>query len=144
MDRPEIEAIIEKARTCCIGMVDDGRPYVVPVCYGYRDGALFFHTKKGGRKMEALRRDGRVCVEFEADVELRPAGTACGFSVRYRSVIAFGRAVELHEAAEKAEALNVIMRHYTGRDWEFADDKVERVGVVRIDIESMTGKSAGQ
>jgi nitroimidazol reductase NimA-like FMN-containing flavoprotein (pyridoxamine 5'-phosphate oxidase superfamily) len=143
MDKSEIEAVIEKAQTCRIAMVDGGQPYVVPVCFGYREGAVFFHTKVGGRKMEALRRDGRVCVEFEADVEMRSGEMACKFSFRYRSVIAFGRAVELHEPSEKVDALNVIMRHYTGRDWEFPAEKVARVGIVRIDIESMTGKSAG-
>lgn len=143
METPDIEAVIEKAQVCRVAMVDGGAPYVVPVCYGYRDGALFFHSKKGGRKMEALRRDGRVCVEFEADAEVRPHEQACKFSFRYRSVIATGRAVELTDPAEKAEGLNVIMRHYSGRDWDFPADKVDRTAVMRINIESMTGKSAG-
>jgi nitroimidazol reductase NimA-like FMN-containing flavoprotein (pyridoxamine 5'-phosphate oxidase superfamily) len=39
--------------------------------------------------------------------------------------------------------LSVIMRHYSGRDWAFPPEKVARTAVVRIDIESMTGKAAG-
>ena len=85
----------------------------------------------------------RVCVEFDVDVEMAPDELPCKFSFRYRSVIAFGRAVEVADPAEKLEGLNLVMRHYTGRDWEFPDDKVARVAVVRVDIESMTGKSAG-
>jgi len=143
MDKSQIEAIIQKAAVCRIAMVDEGRPYVVPVCFGYRDGALYFHSSPHGRKMEALRRDGRVCVEFDTDTELQPHEEACKFSFRYRSVIATGRAVELQDPAEKVDALNVLMRHYTGRDWQFPEEKVARVAVVRIDIESMTGKSSG-
>jgi hypothetical protein len=143
MDNSDIEAVIQKAQVCRIAMVDDGQPYVVPVCFGYCDGKLYFHSSPRGRKMGVLRRNGRVCVEFEVDVGLAPNELPCKFSFRYRSVIAFGRAVEVAGPAEKLEGLNLVMRHYTGRDWEFPNDKVARVAVVRVDIESMTGKSAG-
>ena len=143
MDKSDIEAIIQKAQACRIAMADGDQPYVVPVCFGYRRNTLYFHSSPRGRKMDVLRRNGRVCVEFDVDAEVAPHELPCKFSFRYRSAIAFGRAVEVTDPAEKLEGLNLIMQHYSGRDWEFPEDKVARVAVVRIDIESMTGKSAG-
>ena len=143
MDKSDIEAVIQKAQVCRIALVDGDQPYVVPVCFGHRDGKLYFHSSLRGRKMAALRRNDRVCVEFEVDVGLAPNELPCKFSLRYRSAVAFGRAVEVADPAEKLEGLNLVMRHYTGCDWEFPEDKVARVAVVRVDIESMTGKSAG-
>jgi nitroimidazol reductase NimA-like FMN-containing flavoprotein (pyridoxamine 5'-phosphate oxidase superfamily) len=43
-DRAGIDGILRDARVCRIGLPDEGRPYVVPVCFGYRDGALYFHS----------------------------------------------------------------------------------------------------
>ena len=143
MDKSDIEAIIQKAQVCRVAMADGGQPYVVAVCFGYRDDVLYFHCGLRGRKLDVLRRNDRVCVQFDVDTEVVPHDLPCKFSFRYRSAIAFGRAVIVEDPAEKLEGLNVIMRHYTGRDWEFPADKVARTAVVRIEIESMTGKSAG-
>ena len=143
MDKSDIEAVIQKAQACRIAMADDGQPYVVAVCFGYRHNTLYFHSSLRGRKMDVLRRNNRVCVQFDADTEVVGNDLPCKFSARYRSASAFGRAFVVEDPAEKLAGLNVIMQHYTGRDWEFPEDKVTRTAVVRIDIESMTGKSAG-
>jgi nitroimidazol reductase NimA-like FMN-containing flavoprotein (pyridoxamine 5'-phosphate oxidase superfamily) len=60
--------------------------------------------------------------------------------MRYRSVIGFGRAVILEDPAEKKHGLNCIMRHYQGGTHEFSGADVASVTVIRIRIESMTGK----
>ena len=39
-NRDTIEEIIRSAQVCRIGLVDDGEPYIVPVCFGYVDGVL--------------------------------------------------------------------------------------------------------
>ena len=47
---------------------------------------------------------------------------------------------ELTEPQEKYEALNAIMRHMTGRNWEMPEPAVARVSVFAIRAERWTGK----
>ena len=44
------------------------------------------------------------------------------------------------EPQEKYEALNAIMRHMTGRNWEMTEPAVARVSVFAIRAERWTGK----
>jgi len=132
----------------------DGQPYIVPVNFGYRDNALYFHSAKEGMKIEALKQNPRVCFEVERGSEVLQAQTACGFGTRYRSIIGYGVARILESAEEKKYALSVMMEKYaTGNSasgmpahagtWDFDREKLDRTLCVRIDIESMTGKQSG-
>jgi nitroimidazol reductase NimA-like FMN-containing flavoprotein (pyridoxamine 5'-phosphate oxidase superfamily) len=82
-----------------------------------------------------------VCVQFERGVELVADGDdACGWSFRYQSVIGFGSVVELADEPEKSCGLNQIMRHYSGRDWNFDRDRLASTRVWRVDLELLTAK----
>ena len=138
-----MDRIVEQAQVCHLGLCDGEGPYVVPVCFGYDGRALYFHSAPRGRKIRAIAADGAVCFEVETDVELVPAERACKWSIRYRSVMGTGRAALVEDAEGKRRALNAIMRKYSGQDWDFGGFDLNRVAVVRIEIESMTGKTAG-
>jgi nitroimidazol reductase NimA-like FMN-containing flavoprotein (pyridoxamine 5'-phosphate oxidase superfamily) len=60
--------------------------------------------------------------------------------MRYRSVISFGRAGFIKDGEEKKTGLNCIMHHYGSRMHQFSNDEIRNVCVIRIDIDSMTGK----
>jgi len=139
-DPAELESILREAVVCRMGLCDGELPYVVPMNYGYRDGSVFLHSAIEGRKIELLRRNPNVCLEFEKDVELIPAEAACSFSMKYRSVIASGKAFFLEGAEEKAQGLNVIMTQYTGKEFEFPPQALERIVVIRIDLDECSGK----
>jgi len=143
VDRTAIEAIIRKAQVCRLGMADGGQPYVVPLCFGYEEGVLYFHTGAQGRKLEVLRRNSSVCFELEADVELVPADQPCRWAMKYRSVIGFGTAAFVNDSAEKRRALACIMRQYSDRSFEFPDDVVRSVTIVKVAVSAMTGRQAG-
>ena len=142
MDQEGIQDVISRALVCRLAMADR-EPYVVPLCFGYEDGALFFHSGGQGRKIDILRRNPRVCFEFDVDVALNLADTPCKCSVRRRSVIGFGTASFVEDREAKKLALNAIMRHYAGRESEFPNDAVDRTTVIRVDVESMTGRMRG-
>lgn len=139
-DPAELESILREAVVCRMGLCDGEVPYVVPMNYGYRDGRVFLHSATEGRKIEILRKNPNVCLEFEKDVELIPAEAACSFSMKYRSVIASGKAVFLEDVEEKAQGLNVIMAQYTGKEFDFPQQALERIVVIRVDLEECSGK----
>jgi nitroimidazol reductase NimA-like FMN-containing flavoprotein (pyridoxamine 5'-phosphate oxidase superfamily) len=64
-DRDEIESIIRKSLVCRLGLTDNARLYIVPLCFGYTDNRLYFHSATEGRKIEILKRNNEVCFEFD-------------------------------------------------------------------------------
>jgi nitroimidazol reductase NimA-like FMN-containing flavoprotein (pyridoxamine 5'-phosphate oxidase superfamily) len=106
-----MEQILEQAQVCRLAMVDQGRPYVVPLNFGYRDGCLYFHSAKEGRKIDVLRADPHVCFEVDELVKINKAAQACDWGVSFRSVIGRGIARILETPAEKKTGLDIIMPH---------------------------------
>lgn len=141
-DRGEIEEIIRRSAVCRVAMTDEEGPYVVPVNFGYAESAIWFHSAKEGRKISALRADPRVCVQMDIDVRMAPASHPCDWTMKYRSVVAFGKAKIVEDPAEKRRGLDAIMRHYGGPVGNYDESMFERTVLVRIDIKSITGKKA--
>jgi uncharacterized protein len=139
-DPAEIEAIIKAGQFCRIGLSDGNIPYVVPVCYGYDKGAVYFHCAREGRKLDVLRRNSNVCVEIEADAEIVKKESACKWGLKYKSVIGFGKASILENENEKRDGLAIIMRQYSDGEHEFSADSLGRTLVVKIVLDSIAGK----
>ncbi len=141
-ERSTVEAVIAAARFCRLAMSDGDAPYIVPLCFGYRDNTLYFHSAVQGRKVDILRKNPRVCVQFDCDLALLPAEKPCDWSLAYKSVIGFGRASFLEDPQEKREALALIMAHYTEGEFEFEETALRKTLVVRVDFDELTGKQA--
>ncbi|MGD2121731.1 MAG: pyridoxamine 5'-phosphate oxidase family protein [Gemmatimonadota bacterium] len=77
---------------------------------------------------------------------LLPADEALEFGVEYRSVVLTGRAVEVDDPEEALRGLELIMAKYAphleaGEDYApIQPEELIRTSVVRIDIESWSGK----
>ena len=156
-DRAEIESILTKAAVCRIGLADGGEPYIVPLCFGYENGAVYLHSApepsenlhgsrasspKGsdGKKMAMIRKNPRCCFEVDICDKLIRSEKACSWGMRYRSVIGFGNAEILTGPEEKRHGLNRIMQHYGGGSHDFSGKDLDSVTVIRIRLESITGK----
>lgn len=146
-DPKEIEDIIEQADVCRVAMVDNGMPYMVPLCFGFSDNALYLHSAGKGKKIDTLRKHNAVCFEMDVDTEIKPGETACKWGMGFRSVIGFGQAVFVEGPESKRQALDIIMAHYASRHefgrFTYSESALAATTVIRIDIESMTGKKAG-
>lgn len=140
-NRRDIDEIIHAAQVCRIAFADADEPYVVPISFGYDGKALFIHTANRGRKIDFIEANNRVCFEFEANVSLQvDDNDACKWTFEFESVIGYGRVIELETSEDKAQGLNQIMLHYSGRKWDIDDAAAATTRVWRIDIESVTGK----
>jgi hypothetical protein len=141
-DRNAIESIISESRVCRLAMVDEAGPYVVPLCFGFRNNTLYFHSAGEGKKLGLLRKNPRVCFELDCDTEVCTGKVACDFSMRYRSVIGFGTAAFVEATDAKREALDIIMNHYAEGAFDYPDASVKRISVFKVEIDSMTGKTS--
>ena len=141
-DQAELEAILLRARICSLGLNDDGKAYVVPLNYGYEAGCLYIHSAREGRKIDLLRKDNRVAFAIYTGEEVMEAEKNCGWGMKYRSVMGVGRASLLNGQEEKEKALGIIMRQHGSSSKEFDPAQVEKVVVIKVKIDSMTGKKA--
>jgi nitroimidazol reductase NimA-like FMN-containing flavoprotein (pyridoxamine 5'-phosphate oxidase superfamily) len=142
-EKAAIEDVIRRAQVCHLGLCDNQTPYVVPVCFGYADGTLYFHCSPEGRKIDFIRKNPLVCFQVEADVALIRHEQACKWDVRYRSVIGTGRASLVSDFDEKRQALGLIMHHYDGDATEMSAEAADHAAIVKIDIAEMSGKQSG-
>ncbi len=144
--KEELERIIRQCEVCSLAMVDpDGRPYVIPMNFGYDNNVIYLHSSRTGKKIDILQQNNRVCISFSTDHELRwqSEEVACSYSMKYRSVLAHGHVEFVEEMDEKAEALNMIMKQYTDREFSYNDPALRDVMVFRVVIEKMEGRAYG-
>jgi len=140
-DRSEIDAVIRGCEVCRLGLCDGGVPYVVPVNFGYDGRTVYVHTAREGRKLDIIRRHPRVCVEWDRPGELVTAPKACGWTMRYRSVIAMGTVRILEDDAARRRALDRIMAQYGGEgEWTYGDAVLARTRLLAIELDEISGK----
>jgi nitroimidazol reductase NimA-like FMN-containing flavoprotein (pyridoxamine 5'-phosphate oxidase superfamily) len=139
-DFVEIESILNDASVCRIGLVDGSEPYIVPVCFGYSDRKIYIHSALSGKKIAMLEKNPRCCFEVDQFDDIIQNGRPCAWGIRYKSVIGFGRAYFVSDNKEKQQGLNCILCHYGSGMYEFSEDDLINVSLIRIDIDSVTGK----
>ncbi len=143
-DKVELDAVVAGATVVNLAMVDDGRPYVVPMNFGYADGCLYLHCATEGRKVSILRRNPNVCFNLFTDAAIIPSAgsNGCSFTSRYRSVIGEGRVEFLDGDDAKRHGLDIILAHYAAGPFSYRPEALARTCVFRVVIEAMTGKKA--
>lgn len=140
----EILRIIDQCQVCRVAMVDDAGPYIVPMNFGCsfesNQLVLYFHCASEGRKIDALRQNPQVCFEMDCEHRLIEGEAPCSFAYSFKSVIGSGRAEFIEEPEEKKAALSLLMRHQTGRAFDFDDKAASSVTVFKIIAHEFTGK----
>lgn len=138
-----IGQIMAQAQICRLGLCKDKTPYIVPLSFGYDGRCLYFHTAPEGMKIDFMASNDRVCFELEHEVRLvSHDSNPCHWSFSFFSVIGFGRIDEVTDPQSRLQALNQIMRHYSGREWRFPETSLGKIRLWRVVIEQITGKQS--
>ncbi len=120
---------------------ENGYPYSVPLNYVYSSGKIYFHCARSGHKLDAIRRDPRVCFTVVDEDTIVPEE----YTSYFRSVILFGRAAAV-EGEERTSAFLALAAKYSGslpeasRREEVA--RCRQALIIGISIDHMTGKEA--
>lgn len=143
-DPRKIEQVLASVRIMTVACCSQNEPYLFTVDFAWDQQAreLYFHCATEGRKMEILRANPRVCVTVIQD---------CGYlegkcDHAFRSLILEGKAHLITDLSEKRRALELLARKHEHRPQavlaRFAsdDEAVRKVGMIRISVESVTGK----
>lgn len=142
----EFDDIISRCQVCHVAMVDQhGLPYVLPMNFGYFNGILYLHSSQKGKKTDILRSKPEVCVAFSTDYVLRYQNeeVACSYGMRYKSVLIYGKVEFLEDCEAKTEAMNCIMKHYSGKEFHYNVPAIREVCVYRVIPEKFTCRVYG-
>ena len=142
----EINKIIDKCDAGYLGMTDpENRPYVIPMNFGLDGDHIYLHSAKEGRKIGILKNNNRVTMAFSTDHQMyiRNEKVACSYTMKYRSVLAHGYVEFIEEPEDKIYGLNVIMKHYSDKDFSYNAPAVNNVCVFRIVVEEFEARAYG-
>jgi uncharacterized protein len=145
-DRSEMEEIIRKCQVCHLAMVDaDGLPYLLPFNFGYEDGVIYLHSSRAGKKIGILTRNPNVCVEFSTDYLLRFQNekVGCSYTMKYRSVLAYGKVEFIEEPEHKIKIMNIVMKNYTSGEFSYNTPSLNEVCCWIVKVEKFEGKING-
>jgi hypothetical protein len=123
----------------------DGYPYCVPLLYVLMEGELYVHNaRSAGHLKSGIENDPRVCFETDEPGEVFAYGRfECDTSVAFRSVILFGKARIVEDAAIKQRFFTALMGKYTKSNGDRPKDffpRLDQITLYAIRVERMTGK----
>ncbi len=103
----DLYSILDDNLVAHVGLVQDGRPVVIPMAYGRVGDIIYLHGSSGSRLMRLLHDEPDVCVSITELKALKVARSTFNSGMHYRSVVIFGKA-ELVGDEEKDPALNAL------------------------------------
>lgn len=147
-DLNQIFEIVSHCNVAHVGMVENGKPYVVALNFGYeRENdalILYFHSAYEGHKMDILRTNPNIYFQMDCVNEFITGSheNPCAYCWRYDSVMGSGNIEFIEKSEEKAHALNCIIRHLGKKEetFQFPEAKLKNTCVYRVCSTDITGK----
>jgi len=131
---------------------EGGFPYVVPMSFAAdpQSGALYFHSTNdpASKRCRAIRQNAKASftvVDPASSIAPDAQGRPCKFTMRYRSVMVFGRIEAVESAEERARLFNFLMQQKapSPRLDKVRTEDVEGVTIWRLQVEHVSGKRGG-
>ena len=143
-DPEQIRHILDNGKVLHLGLSVNDEPYVVPMNYGYalEDGKLviYLHSAVRGKKLEMVQTNPKVFFSIDCDRMPFEGRVPCQYGMVYSSIMGRGVASIVEDVEEKKQAMTLLMKTQTGKDFTFEDRLVTIVTVIRIDVSEYTAK----
>lgn len=163
MSKEFARTLIEHSTYGVLSVIDkEGNPYGLPLSIVCQGEKLYFHSAKGGKKVEAFEDGKQVCVTFVGKTKIpelfseeelqgflkdESKGSTLSskvFTTEYESAMVFGKIHLVTDQPEAIEALRLICQKYTPSKMEYFDLAIKsglsRTNIYRVDIEEITAK----
>jgi nitroimidazol reductase NimA-like FMN-containing flavoprotein (pyridoxamine 5'-phosphate oxidase superfamily) len=141
-DRGTIDAILDEALICHLGVVVEGEPLVLPTGFGRVGDTLYLHGAASNRSLAAAL-DG-VCITVTLVDGLVLARSAFGHSMNFRSVVVRGRARAVTDPGERRAALVAVVEHGIPGRWaevrEPSAKELDTTTVIAVDMTECSAK----
>ncbi len=144
VEKSEIINILEKGDSCHLALCDGNTPYLITMNYGFEwnDSLLIYlHCAREGRKIDIIKKNPKVCFSVDIDHELVTSEQACGWGMKYKSVVGTGIVEIMKDDNEKIKGLNMLMKHYSKKsNFKYEEKMLELTTVLKITVSEVTGK----
>lgn len=140
----EAIGILQKGECGVLSMcTTDNEGYGIPLNYALDNNKIYFHCAIEGSKLDYLRTNNKVSFCVVGNTRVMPSE----FGTLYESVVVSGVTTEV-EGEEKREGLMRIIEKYSGNFIQqgkvYIDESFDEVKVIKLSIESITGKARKQ
>jgi len=141
LDEASATELLKKAEYGVLSLSEDGQPYGIPVNFVW-DGrqSLYIHCAPEGRKLRIIGQNPKISFCIVGNTHLLPSK----FTTEYESIILEGKAVIGLSDEEKHKALTLLLEKLSPEDRvigeKYAEKSFHRVDIIRLDIESWSGK----
>lgn len=141
----DIDSVINSTEVCYVGMVDGDEPYVLPFNYGYDGEYIWLHSGKAGRKHDIFSKNSKVCIAISTNHELhfRHEQVACSYSMKFKSIVINGVVEYVSDYDEKIKGMNIIMKHYTKKEFPYNKPAIDNVEIFKVKIERISARQRG-
>ena len=142
MSEDEAKEVLKTSKRGVLAMTgDNDYPYCVHLDHYYseEDNALYFHGKLTGHRVDAVKKNEKVC--FTAIDGGTPDED--GWSLHFKSVVVFGK-MSILEDHEKALEISTDLSYKFTDDTPWIEGELVKTGprvlVMKMDIEHISGK----
>ena len=143
-DEEQSTAILDAGKVLHLGLSVNDEPYVVPMNYGYvREGeklVVYLHSAVRGKKLDMIQANSKVFFEIDCDRMPFEGRVPCQYGMVYSSIMGRGTATLVEDPEAKMQAMSILMKTQTGKDFTFNERLVSIVTVIRIDVLEYTAK----
>ena len=143
-DRETIDAILDEALICHLGLIRDGYPRVLPTLHARAGDHVYVHGSAASRALRALGGGAEACLTATLVDGIVLARSAVHHSVNYRSVVLFGKAHPLESDDDKSEALAALTEKLVPGRWGDArlptPQELKATSVLRLPIIEASAK----
>jgi len=143
-DRETVHAILDAGLICHVGYVIDGQPYVTPTMYWRKDDRVYWHGSSASKMLRHLGTGPRVSFTVALMDGLVLARSGFHSSVNYRTVMAYGNAELVTDAAAKLIALEDMMERIVPGRWPDlkppSPQELKATTVVSMKLEEVAAK----
>lgn len=143
ISREKCLTLVEKAIYGRLATSDnEDQPYITPVNFVLHDEKIYFHCGFKGRKLDNIQANPKVCFEISRRGKLYAAPLAKNFSMRFWSIVVFGRASQVADESKKLLVMNKLMEKYAS-GYEYVPltlDDMKTCNLIEIAIDEISGK----
>ena len=143
-DKETIYAIVDDALICHVGMVENGRPFVIPTIHARQGDNILLHGATTSRLLKHIASGNDLCITVTHLDGLVLARSVFHHSMNYRSAVLFGKGHLIEDADAKIAALKVFTEKLIPGRWHDARfpnaKEAKATHVVSIPIESASAK----
>ena len=142
-DLYEIESILKACHVCHLALCAENRPYAIALNYGFVPGnppVLYFHGAHNGKKLDLIAQNPIAAFIIDHPIEIVRGETACGWGMKYESVMGEGRLEVVTDPAERMVGLETIMAQHGGAGVPLNPEAIKGTYILKLTIENLTGK----